>query len=420
MSNSVERLTLDQARRIVLKAQGLYGCEPSLTTPMAVIERLGYLQIDTIAVVRRAHHHVLWTRYPCDTEAVLHRLQSRERQIFEYWGHAMSYLPMKHYRFFLPRMINFRNPTSPWAKDQHEKAASILEDVLARIREEGPLAARDFKSHRPNGGTWWDWKPAKVALELLYWRGDLMITERRQFQKVYDLTERVLPSEIVTAMPSEEEVARFLIGCALKAMGVATEREILKFMQPDSVRDSDWQAVPRSVMKAVLHQMTGDGELITVQIEGQAATPNYALPQTLADYKDVPSTSLEKRLVLLSPFDNLIIQRDRLKRFFGFEYRMECYVPEAKRKFGYFVLPLLWGTQFIGRMDAKAERKTGTLLIKRLDFELGTDPGDGFPQVFAEAVTAFARFNRCDKVWLHDVTPASMKVKLTLALAPLT
>jgi len=400
-------------------AQGLGDKSPVCHSPMEGVDPLGYLQIDTISVVQRAHHHVLWTRYPCDTEAELHRLQSKERQIFEYWGHAMSYLPMKDYRFFLPRMQNFRNPTSPWARVQFEKSKGMLDPVLARIQDEGALSSKDFKSEKPNGGTWWDWKPAKVALEMLFWRGDLMITERRNFQKVYDLTERVLPAGVDTTLPTEEETAKFLVGRALRAMGVATEREILKFMQPDSARDSDWQAVSRPVMKRVLRQMAGDGELVTVEIDGQPSLQYYALPHTLYDLETAPTVSPEKRVYILSPFDNLIIQRDRLSRLFDFDYRLECYVPEAKRKYGYFVLPLLWGTRFVGRIDAKAERKTGTLLIKRLDFETGFDAGEGFLRAFAEALTAFARFNRCTVIKLKTVRPAAVKRELASVLSTL-
>lgn len=397
-------LSLAEARRRVLRAQWLWPASRSVT-PKDIVSHLGYVQIDTIAAVERAHHHVLWTRCPGYQSGDLHRLQAEERAVFEYWGHAMSYLSMADYRYFLPRMDNFHNPRSPWAVYQLGKAAHLLAPVLERIRQEGPLGAADFESDRKKGGTWWDWKPAKVALELLFWRGDLMISERRNFQKIYDLTERVLPREIDTRFPEPEEVGRFLAVGALRSLGVATEREVLRFMQPATTRDSDWLAVGKAVVAQALHALVEGGKAEAVHLEGTKGPIHYTL--TGPDGKE-ESPPEARPLHILSPFDNLVIQRERTKRLFDFDYMLECYVPEPKRRWGYFVLPLLWGETFVGRLDAKADRRTQTLEVRSLYVE--TDPvPDGLIPALAHSLWRYARFNGCEAVRVWAITPAKLR-----------
>ena len=185
------------ARKIILNSQMLDGrrkFSKSRKTISDIVEHLGYIQIDTLAVINRAHHHTLWLRNNHYSEKMLHELQTKDRLVFEYWGHAMSYLPMSEFRFALPRMKNFLNPKHRWIKRNIGLSQHLFDDVLKRIKDEGPLTSQDFKSDSDSPrSSWWDWKPAKMALETLYWQGKLMISERRNFQKVYDLTERVLP-----------------------------------------------------------------------------------------------------------------------------------------------------------------------------------------------------------------------------------
>ncbi|MCK5146842.1 YcaQ family DNA glycosylase [bacterium] len=407
-SNTV---TIDQARQLILYAQRLDAkrdhCR-GLEGVRKTIQHLGYVQIDTIAVVQRAHHHVLWTRCPDYNTDNLHQLQAVERSIFEYWGHAMSYLPMEDYRFFLPRMQNFKNPSSPWAVYQHQKAANIVDDVLKRVRKEGPLSSKDFKSESGHGGTWWDWKPAKAALELLFWRGDLMISQRRNFQKVYDLRERILPSNINITMPTPMEVGHFLVHRALNSLGIATEREILKFMQPDSARDSDWLAVDKAVVKRCLIEQLEEGEAIKILIDGDDKTINYTT-QKLIDR--LSSANMSTQMIsILSPFDNLIIQRKRIQRLFGFDYTLECYMPQAKRKIGYFVLPILRGTHFIARMDAKADKRTGTLIIHLLHFEDNFVDFDAIKDELVQVINQFAKFNGCSKICINRLSPKGFNI----------
>ena len=392
------------ARRIVLNCQLLDGRTkfPKGKEGVAqTIKKLGYVQIDTINIIERAHHHTLWTRRPDYTPEILHELQSKDRRVFEYWGHAASYLPMTDYRYYIPLMRKHDNPEGKWMKARLKKYGHLMKPVLERIRKEGALASKDFET--PPGekrGSWWDWRPSKVALELLFWKGELMITERRNFQRVYDLTERVLPDDIDTSVPDDNELGRFIVSRALSAYGVATEKEICNHIPVAS----------KKLITNALHDYLDSGEVISIKINGDNNSNYYAFSEVIEK-----STRFKRKtscLHLLSPFDNLIIQRERTKRLFDFDYTLECYVPAGKRKFGYFVLPILWDEKFVGRVDSKADRKNKVLIIKSLSFEKGFNEYDELLPSLADKLKDFARFNKCEGIELEKVLP--VKVKSTL------
>ena len=404
-------LSIETARKIVLDAQllnsqsDLYSGKDGLTQ---IFDQLGYIQIDTINIIERSHNHTLWTRFPGYNNNMLHDLQAIDHNIFEYWGHAMSYLPMSDYRYFLPKMKRFQNPTHPWVLNMYKNGKHLLEPVMDRIREEGSLASKDFsRPDNQKGGTWWDWKPAKFALEYLFWRGDLMITERRNFQKVYDLTERVLPSNIDISLPSDKEIAEYLVKRALKSMGIANSKEIQKFMQPDAARDSDFRAVDREVINQAIKGLIDEKNIIKVNIESEKGNDNYVLSETINNITDIKETN--QSVHFLSPFDNLIIQRERVRRLFNFEYTLECYVPAPKRKHGYFVLPILFGNKFVGRIDPKADRKLRILIINNTSFEEGFEITDEFLEKFSRKMIEFTKFNQCNSVLIENVKPAKLK-----------
>jgi uncharacterized protein YcaQ len=394
------RISLDVARSMALHAQMLddrsyipKGKEGVAQT----IETLGYVQIDTISVVQRAHHHTLWIRHPDYDPEMLHELQAHDRRVFEYWGHAASYLPMSDYRFYLPRMRSFYAPVTSWEKYFIEKHEHLTESVLERIRQEGPLSSKDFKP--PPGtkrGEWWDWKPAKGALEVLFWRGELMVTERRNFQRVYDLTERVLPRDVDARYPDDDELGRFLVRRALSAYGIAREKEIRGHLH----------AADKEVISRSLTEMLDASEVSALRIEGLDSADYYALPQTIEQ-----SAGLERlgsHVRFLSPFDNLIIQRERIKNLFDFDYTLECYLPAAKRKYGYFSLPILWGEQFVGRLDPKAERKKKELVVRNLVFEPHFRVNDEFIAEFGQALADLVHFNQCESLKFENVSPKEM------------
>jgi uncharacterized protein YcaQ len=398
-------ISLARARRIALRSQlldGPRGLPAGKEGVARAVDHLGYVQIDTLAVVERAHHHTLWARRPGYEAAALDELHGRDKRLFEYWGHGASFLPMADYRYYIPRMRAF-----PWGvgwmarlRDRHE---DVMASVLARVEKEGALRAADFKAPegRKSGG-WWDWKPAKVALELLMWQGRLMVAERRNFQRVYDLPERVLPPGVDTSVPDADELGRFAVRRALGAHGVMTRREIYGHIT----------SFDRAAVDAALAALTVEGEVAPARIKELPEEEYFASPAALAW-----RAGRRRRLHILSPFDNAVVQRERVKRLFGVDFALECYVPAAKRRFGYFALPVLWGDEFAAQLDAKAERKRGRLVVKNFKLEAGVEPSAEFRDELGDKLVAFARFNGCEEVAVERATPASLAKMLRKALA---
>lgn len=388
-----EQLSLPQARKLALHSQQLPPATPkgsAIEATLLAIEQLGYIQIDTISAVQRAHHHTLWNRTPRYQPEQLDKLQ-RSGQVFEYWSHAAAYLPIRDFRFSLPRKQALaRGEQKHWFSPEPK----LMSQVLDRIHAEGPLMAKDFEQE-PSGKTPakpadWTAKPAKQALETLFMQGDLMVRHRHNFHKVYDLTERVLPASIDTRFPDTEELNRFLIHRYLQANGLGQAPHIsylLKGTKPG--------------ISAMLRQMVGDGELQQLQVNGDLFV---ALPDALS-LLDKPLA--RSKLKILSPFDNLLIQRQRTLTLFGFDYQIECYVPAAKRRFGYFSLPILWDGKLVARMDCKAERQKGLLHIQHLALEPRLKQLDAFATALGKELGAFLAFNQCHQLVLHRTSPSS-------------
>ena len=269
--------------------------------------------------------------------------------------------------------------------------------VLDRISAEGPLQARDFEAPKAKrSGPWFDWKPAKIALELLFHEGKLMIRERKGFQKIYDLSERVIPSWVDLTEPTREELLKYWIKKAVEAHGLVTLEEI-SYLRKKEVKTEIHQTI---------NEMKELSELIAVKVEDQVDDVLFTTPGALkkVSKKGKKTNAESPKVKILSPFDNSVIQRKRLKRLFDFDYQIECYVPEPKRKFGYFCLPLLFGNEFIGRVDSKADRKTGQLLVHHLALESRFAQLDGVVQPLAQALQSFAAMNNCPKVVLGQVS----------------
>jgi uncharacterized protein YcaQ len=376
-------LSLKEAQKIILLSQGIHkeksvgkGCKASYKA----IETINYVQIDSISVVERAHHHSLWNRAENYSPEHIERLLE-DKQIFEYWSHAASYLPMVDYRYSLPRKNAISKGDLHWfTKDK--KSVSL---VLERIKKEGPLQAKDFKDTRETTTGWWDWKPAKKALEQLFMEGELMVVKRQGFQKVYDLAQRVLPSNIDKSVPMEEEYFQHLIISYLSANAIGTPEQISYLLKGHKI----------SVQKYCL-EMCEDDLLISVSVNNQSY---FALPTVTNLLKQKLTRSKVK---ILSPFDNLLIQRKRIKELFNYEYQIECYVPADKRKFGYFSLPLLWGRTFAGRMDVKMDRKLGMLNILNLHIE--TEKVDDFIVELKITLDKFLAFNNGKSINVVKIT----------------
>ena len=389
-----ESLSIPQARKLVLHSQRLPPAKQTgsaITATLAAIENLGYIQIDTISVIQRAHNHTLWNRNPRYKLEHIDQLVA-DKKVFEYWSHAAAYLPMRDYRFSLPRKLALaRGEQKHWYK-RDEK---LMQSVLKRIEAEGPLMARDFEGAVGKGKPGdWKSKPAKQALDLLFMQGDLMISSREKFHKVYDLTERVLPQSadtIDTSEPTPNEYTRFLITQYLNANGIGQAAEIaylLKGMKPK--------------ITAMLQEMESNGELLKINVVNRRFEKSYyALPNSLEHLNKPLARS---KLKILSPFDNLLIQRKRMKDLFNFDYLIECYVPAAKRKYGYFTLPILWDGKLVARMDCKADRAKSVLNIHHLALEPSIKNKDGFYDALEKELEEFLGFHDCFEYQIHKTS----------------
>ena len=398
------RIPADAARRVALCAQGLDGrwrLPAGKAGAADAIERLGYVQIDTIAVVQRAHEHVLWSRCPRYAPAMLHELQATDRAVFEYWTHAASFVPLSDYRYYRRRMEAYR--TSPRARCWDRANRRIVRHVLDRIGAEGPLPSAAFESPPGRRGPWWDWKPAKRALEHLFSAGRLMVSQRRNFQRVYDLTERVLPAGMDTSPPDAAEAMRFAVRRSLATTGVA------------SIRDIHWGRRNLTGGPEAVQELVDMGEVVPLEVVGWDDDTHYALAEAVAGALATPRP--RRRAHILSPFDNLIIRRRHVAKLFGFDYALECYLPQARRRYGYFCLAVLWGDRFVGRLDAKADREQGVLIVRKLVFESGFREHEKLLPDLARKIRAFARFNACNGVKVQETRPGRVRAAVRKAIA---
>ncbi|MFT5504160.1 MAG: hypothetical protein ACI8XC_001875 [Gammaproteobacteria bacterium] len=381
--NTAINIDPGKLRRIALESQGLLRSSPfgrGKNSCLKAIEHIGYVQIDTISVVERAHHHVLYSRLPNYRASFLDQLV-KERKLFEYWSHAAAWLPMRDFRFALPRMNNVHGDRAWFAQCDPK----LTRNILKRIKHEGPLRARDFEDDRVGTKEWWDWKPAKQALEQLFMDGELMVTRREGFQKVYDLPENVLPDWVDTRAPSIDEYANHLVDSSLRAHGLMSARSVSYLRKGPTLRKAVSEEIDRRVNEQTLISLsTGRDQL-------------YYLEPWRLDQRAPVSM---KRVRILSPFDNAVIQRDRLQDLFKFNYQIECYVPGPKRQYGYFCLPLLYRDQLVGRIDCKAYRKELRLHIISLSLEIKQD--DEFYRALYSELKNFSTFNNCEEISATD------------------
>ncbi|MGB4851491.1 MAG: crosslink repair DNA glycosylase YcaQ family protein [Ignavibacteria bacterium] len=378
ISNS---LLLSEVRKIILSNQLLISGNnySSKSGIYRIIEKLGYIQIDTISVVERSHHHILWSRMPSYQKTFLDELLEKDKLIFEYWSHAASYLPMKDFRFSLLRKRNYSDKYKEW-KISNRK---IIGYVYDRIRSEGPLQSKDFDDKKSGTSGWWNWKPSKDALDFLFHSGELMIAKRSGFQKVYDLTERVLPENTDISIPSVNEFYRHLADKNLKSFGIFREKEVMYQRSYD-----------KAEFKKVLNQLTEEKIIAGVKVKGFKDDIFYTSESNIEALANI---KLNNMIHILSPFDNLIIQRKRIKDLFDFDYQLECYLPQNKRKFGYFCLPVLCGSRFIARIDAKASRADNIFLVKNM-FQDKDFKNSAYSKKLLKKTAQLANFTSCAEV----------------------
>ena len=354
MSRAVQShpLTKTQARQVWLRAQRLETSAPFGEGPQATaaaVEHLGYVQIDTINVIERSHHHILWTRIPNYRRADLRQAQSVDRSVFEYWTHALSYVPARDLRFFLPAMKRHKREGHKWLSSV--KPAD-LRKVLRLIRRDGALTIRDIdddvlveKEH-----LWASRKPSKRALQLAFYTGVLTISERIGMLKTYDLMARHFGWDRPPKPASTAETTAYLLDRALRAQGIVSL---------DSICHLDAPSKPS--IRRLIQTRVRRNELVPVALEGAGKQEHWARPETL----EISDGGAFELVHILSPFDPLIIQRKRTELFFGYGHRFEAYVPREKRVFGYFALPVLVGENIVAAIDLKTDRKSRKLLMQK-------------------------------------------------------
>lgn len=359
-----------------------------------LITRIGFVQVDSINTVERAHHMILWARRQSYRPEALTALLETDRSLWEHWTHDASILPARLFPHWKHRFAADRaRLIARWQGWQREGFETKFDEVLRRIANHGPVTSADVGEGEARGsGGWWDWHPSKAALEYLWRVGELSITRREGFRKVYDLTERVLTAEHRTAeVPTEQSLA-WACNSALDHLGFATPTEIAAY----------WNAIPIAEAKAWCAAELRRGALVEVDVEGADGTRRRALmrPETPALAATLAPAPLRVRI--LSPFDPALRDRARAERLFGFCYRIEVFVPEPKRQFGYYVFPVLQGDRLIGRLDAKAFRQDSTLRVRAFWPETGLRPSAARMEGLGAALDRLAAFSGCDRV---DYTP---------------
>lgn len=395
-------LSTAAARALHLAAQGLLTPPRRKATKSDVLDtirRMAQLQIDTIHVVARSPYLVLFSRLGDFSPQWLDE-HLAEARLFEYWSHEACFLPVEQFGLMRYKMLDPSGMGWKYAAEWHEQNRPEIERLLARIRAEGPVRSADFaREDGVKGNGWWDRKPEKQHLEVLFTTGDLMVSERRNFQRVYDVRERVLPDwDDARDLPPRSTVLPALLDHTCRALGV---------VRADWV--ADYYRLPRRSYRAELEQLADAGDLIPVAIDDWKE-PAYVHRSLEALLPAAEADTLRSTVTtLLSPFDPVVWDRRRASTLFGFDYTIECYTPGHKRRYGYFCLPVLHRGRLVGRIDAKAHRTLGTFELKAVHVEPGVRFGTGLAADVAKAVKKLAAWHGTPEVTAGHAPPELVK-----------
>jgi uncharacterized protein len=396
--------SVETARELLLAAQGL-GSAPERATKddvRGIIRRMGVLQIDSISVVARSPYLVLWSRLGSYELRWLDELLA-EGALFEYWSHAACFIPIEDYGLYRRLMIEGGEKTRTWMRAHHEE----IQHVIEHISENGAVRSAEFARTDGKAGGWWEWKPEKRALEHLFAAGELMISRRENFHRVYDLRERVLAKALPdwedALAPNEQEVLRALALKTVRALGVALARWV-----PDYFR------TPKKGVSGLLEELADEGSLLLARIEDE---PAYLHPDNAGLAEEILSGGLRSSVTtFLSPFDPVVWDRARALELFGFEYKIEVYTPAARRRYGYYSLPILHNGALVGRLDAKAHRKQGTFEVRAIHLEPDTPVNDDLVSGLAGALRDCAGWHGTPEVLVRLSDPSELTETLRLAL----
>ena len=384
-------VTRDTVKRLAVYKQGLHKRPPAADQAQLkrVIERIGLLQLDSISVVARSHYLVMLARAglynPADLDALLD-----EGFLFESWAHAICQIPMAHYPWFHALIQQRQLKETRWHLD---KLGDDMPEIVARVREvvreRGPTSSKDLQSERRGPGGWWNWKPTKVALEYLFDLGELMVSHRVNFQRYYDLTERVLAGRGMTLDKTFADYQRWAVERGLRHQGIATANQV-----------ADYHRLYKRAAADALQDMLGAGEAIPVAVDGWKDAA-YIHRDDLETLDEIQKGLHEPQMTLfLSPFDNLFWDRDRDLALWDFNYRIEVYTPKSKRIYGYYVMPILHGCELVGRIDPKVDRKRKRLIFNALHLEKGAKQTAALSQGLIKAIEEFMAFHDCDSFQL--------------------
>lgn len=368
-----DRLNNAELRRLFLERHALSDSPAGPLTRDgldALIERLGFVQVDTISTLEQAHHHILFSRATGYRKPQLKHLLEKRRSLFEHWTHDASVIPTRFYPYWKLRFARAAarlDANRYWTERFNGRREEVLDGIRRRVRESGPVGSRDVTvDDDEERGAWWGWTPSKAALEYLWHTGEFAVTARRGFAKLYDFAERVIPAEHREHEPTHEEAVDWLCREAVARLGVATHFEVAAFF--DAVTPDEAKAWCAAAGPEVLRR-------VEIEHADGAVREVWARPDVLDLVRAAPEPPARVRF--LSPFDPMIRERDRTLRFFGFDYRFEAFVPAAKRVWGYYVLPMLERDRLIGRIELKAHRDRNALEVRGFWLEPGVRPAAG-------------------------------------------
>jgi uncharacterized protein len=403
---------LHALRALAIATQSLHTANaadslPTRDTVYSVVEQIGAVQIDTLQMVSRAHYLTLWSRLGNYDRADFDALafDPSDRRLCEGWYHAACFIPTHEYRYQMPRFRRTREDGHHWYSQWiHEPGnREIVAAVIERIRAEGGLRAADFHNPEHKPGSWWDWKPAKVALEYAYASGDLMVSDRPKFQRVYDLTERVLPAWADRSEPTAEERNRFFVERGAKAMGVGLTR---------NPGDYTWMNLTTS--RPIVAELLRAGTLLEINGETVTGRQNLIIHrENLPLLEKAASGEINpQRTTFLNPWDNFWWAQDRDEALWGFRHLIEVYVPEPKRVYGYYLMPILHKDRLVGRLDPKLERKTGLLRLRALHLEPGVELDEEMLTAIAVTLRDFMKFHAARELVIEKSTPPEFGARL--------
>ncbi|MGB9751326.1 MAG: hypothetical protein C0183_11600 [Roseiflexus castenholzii] len=394
-------------RALLLAAQGLDRPPERTATKddvLAAIRQMKALQIDTIHVVARSPYLVLWSRLGAYAPRWLTDLLA-ERAIFEYWSHEACFLPIEDYPVYRSLMLTGQTRSNAYARRWLQENQEIATALIDHIRANGTVRSADFTRNDGATGGWWNWKVEKMALEMLFIVGDLMIDRRENFQRVYDLRERVLPEWNDARALDVAAAQRILTLAAAQALGAAPARWL-----------ADYFRTSKAETARIAAALAAEGALMTAHVEGWR-DPVYIHPDNLPLARAAAAGALCSTVTtLLSPFDPVVWDRRRALELFGFDYRIECYTPASKRRYGYFTLPILHRGALVGRLDPKAHRKDGIFEVKALYLEPGVDPNEDLAINLAEALRSCAAWHGTPEVVVRFSDPPTFGELLMRAL----